>query len=108
MSKLILFFFRAQICPEMFSVPSLNDKLNIDRCMRFLPHYNDDGGFFVAILRKTRQSKSNKIVTAKLDRLHKRHAAKRANKQNNRPVAFSVHDKFIDEKNDFKGRAYTL
>jgi hypothetical protein len=27
---------------------------NLHRCMRFLPHHNDDGGFFVAILRKTR------------------------------------------------------
>ena len=38
---------------EMFNDPE-NLKLNLDRCMRFLPHHNDDGGFFVAILRKTK------------------------------------------------------
>ncbi len=40
----------------MFADPE-NLKLNLDRCMRFLPHHNDDGGFFVAILRKTKDVK---------------------------------------------------
>jgi tRNA (cytosine34-C5)-methyltransferase len=45
---------RAQICREMFPQPSAAHQ-NLDYCMRFLPHHNDDGGFFVAILRKTRE-----------------------------------------------------
>ena len=28
--------------------------LYLDRCLRFLPHHNDDGGFFVALVRKTK------------------------------------------------------
>jgi len=32
-----------------------NRKMKLERCMRFLPHFNDDGGFFVAILRKTKK-----------------------------------------------------
>ena len=32
----------------------LRGDLHLDRCLRFLPHHNDDGGFFVAILRKTK------------------------------------------------------
>jgi tRNA (cytosine34-C5)-methyltransferase len=42
----------AQICREMFPGPNAEYQ-NLDYCMRFLPHHNDDGGFFVAVLRKT-------------------------------------------------------
>jgi tRNA (cytosine34-C5)-methyltransferase len=31
-----------------------NIDLHLDRCLRFLPHHNDDGGFFVALVRKTK------------------------------------------------------
>ena len=31
-----------------------NIDINLDLCMRFLPHHNDDGGFFVALIKKTR------------------------------------------------------
>ena len=44
---------RGQICREMFPQPGAAHQ-NLHHCMRFLPHQNDDGGFFVAILRKTR------------------------------------------------------
>jgi len=46
--------YRTQLPTVMFP-PSHQtaDSLNLHRCMRFLPHLNDDGGFFVAILRKT-------------------------------------------------------
>ena len=36
----------------MFPPPAAGPDLNLHRCLRFLPHLNDDGGFFVAILRK--------------------------------------------------------
>ena len=32
---------------------SVHDLLHLERCMRFLPHYHDTGGFFVAVIRKT-------------------------------------------------------
>ena len=41
---------RAQ-CAEIKD--SVHDFLHLDRCMRFLPHYHDTGGFFVAVIRKT-------------------------------------------------------
>jgi hypothetical protein len=36
-----------------FAQPDVAD-LHIERCMRFYPHLQDTGGFFVAVLRKTR------------------------------------------------------
>ena len=30
----------------------VDDYLKLERCMRFLPHFHDTGGFFVAVLRK--------------------------------------------------------
>ena len=34
--------------------PPVNaDKMNLDYCMRLLPHHADTGGFFVAVLEKT-------------------------------------------------------
>jgi len=55
---------RSQICPEMFPTEKTKT-LKLDRSMRFLPHLNDDGGFFVAILRKTRHYES-KSAAAKI------------------------------------------
>ena len=40
-----------EISSGMFP-PNDCDALHLERCMRFLPHHNDDGGFFVAIIRK--------------------------------------------------------
>ena len=37
--------------PSMFPSPS-KAKLPMERCMRFLPHHQDTGGFFVCVLRK--------------------------------------------------------
>jgi len=46
--------FKSQICSQMFPPPSSKVKdLHLERSMRFLPHHNNDGGFFVAIIRKT-------------------------------------------------------
>lgn len=50
---------RPQICPAMFPAPRTGT-LPLDRCMRFLPHHNDDGGFFVAIIKKTRENNAEK------------------------------------------------
>ena len=41
----------SQIRPYMFPSDEI-DKLNIDRCLRVLPHQQDTGGFFVAALVK--------------------------------------------------------
>ena len=37
--------------PSMFPSPS-KAKLPLERCMRFLPHHQDTGGFFVCVLKK--------------------------------------------------------
>ena len=43
-----------QLPPTVFPPsPHSVSSLNLHRCMRFLPNLNDDGGFFVAILKKT-------------------------------------------------------
>lgn len=31
-----------------------NVDIHLDRCLRFLPHHNDDGGFFVALIKKVK------------------------------------------------------
>ena len=43
-----------QIQPGMFSDPKFNTANNLHRCIRMLPHHNNDGGFFAALIRKTR------------------------------------------------------
>ena len=42
---------QSQIRPNMFPSESA-DKLNLERCIRVLPHQQDTGGFFVAVLVK--------------------------------------------------------
>ncbi|XP_031781809.1 tRNA (cytosine(34)-C(5))-methyltransferase isoform X3 [Nasonia vitripennis] len=44
---------QTQIRPKMFP-PKLDeiDKFHLERCMRILPHHQDTGGFFVAVLEK--------------------------------------------------------
>ncbi|XP_041970924.1 tRNA (cytosine(34)-C(5))-methyltransferase [Aricia agestis] len=40
--------------PQMFPPkPEDLDKYNLDKCIRILPHHQDTGGFFVAVLEKT-------------------------------------------------------
>ncbi|GAX75610.1 hypothetical protein CEUSTIGMA_g3054.t1 [Chlamydomonas eustigma] len=41
----------AKLDPSMFPSPS-KAELPLERCMRFLPHHQDTGGFFVCVLRK--------------------------------------------------------
>ncbi|XP_015791430.1 tRNA (cytosine(34)-C(5))-methyltransferase [Tetranychus urticae] len=43
--------YRTQIRETMFP-PENAKELNLHRCMRILPHYQNTGGFFVAVLRK--------------------------------------------------------
>lgn len=38
---------------SMFSSPA-KAALPLERCMRFLPHHGDTGGFFVVVLQKVR------------------------------------------------------
>lgn len=45
--------FRTQIHPEMFPSQNGEYREQLKRCARLLPHLNNDGGFFVAMLRKT-------------------------------------------------------
>lgn len=40
-----------EIRPTMFP-PEMAEKYSLNRCMRLLPHYQDTGGFFVAVLAK--------------------------------------------------------
>jgi len=44
----------ATFIKETFFPPANADKMNLDLCMRFLPHQQDTGGFFVAVLHKTK------------------------------------------------------
>ncbi|XP_076655857.1 tRNA (cytosine(34)-C(5))-methyltransferase Nsun2 [Halictus rubicundus] len=45
--------WQTQVRPKMFP-PKAEDaaKFNLERCMRILPHHQDTGGFFVAVLEK--------------------------------------------------------
>lgn len=43
-----------QICPGMFPDVRFNHEHNLQFCMRLLPHQNNDGGFFVALLKKVK------------------------------------------------------
>ncbi|KAG0717124.1 tRNA (cytosine(34)-C(5))-methyltransferase [Chionoecetes opilio] len=46
--------------------PSMEDKekLNLKRCIRILPHHQDTGGFFVAVLEKTKPLPGEKVYKA--------------------------------------------
>ncbi|XP_076672573.1 tRNA (cytosine(34)-C(5))-methyltransferase Nsun2 isoform X1 [Andrena cerasifolii] len=48
--------WQTQIRPKMFPPkPEDAPKFHFERCMRILPHHQDTGGFFVAILEKVKQ-----------------------------------------------------
>lgn len=55
--------WKTQVRPQMFPVGDANHHL--ERCLRLLPHQQDTGGFFIAILEKVRPLPSEQI---KLDR----------------------------------------
>ena len=40
-----------KLAPSMYADPE--PRYPLERCLRVLPHHNDTGGFFVAVLRKT-------------------------------------------------------
>lgn len=42
-----------KLSPTMFPSPE-RSALPLERCMRFLPHHNDTGGFFVAVFEKVK------------------------------------------------------
>ncbi len=45
--------FRNLIRPHMFPPEeSVARELNLDRCIRILPHHQNTGGFFIAVIRK--------------------------------------------------------
>ena len=45
---------KAQIHQGMFADEEFNKKNNLDYCLRMLPHHNNDGGFFAALLKKVK------------------------------------------------------
>ncbi|RZF43293.1 hypothetical protein LSTR_LSTR001554 [Laodelphax striatellus] len=48
--------FETQVRPQMFPPKQGDeDKFHLDRCIRILPHDQDTGGFFVAVLEKIRR-----------------------------------------------------
>lgn len=53
---------KAQLDPSMFPPPTSAD-LPLHLCMRFLPHHQDTGGFFVAVLEKTRECADLEVPT---------------------------------------------
>jgi len=67
--------FHTFIRPYMFSPPEGvdNTKFHLDRCMRILPHQQDTGGFFVAVLSKKslcpwESEKEHKAFNVRLDK----------------------------------------
>ncbi|XP_063928083.1 RNA cytosine-C(5)-methyltransferase NSUN2-like [Zophobas morio] len=44
---------RSQLKPSMFPPENIG-LLNVERCFRILPHHQNTGGFFIALLRKTK------------------------------------------------------
>jgi hypothetical protein len=44
---------KSKVSETMFPQADLKE-LNIEYCMRFLPHHQDTGGFFVCVLEKVR------------------------------------------------------
>merc|ERR1719464_1215916 len=50
-----------QVKATMFAPSSeVSARLKLERCMRFLPHFHDSGGFFVCVLRKKSTKKKRK------------------------------------------------
>ena len=71
---------KTHITRSMFP-PGDVEKLNLDRCMRFLPHDQDTGGFFVCVIEKT----------AKLPwESDKKSSIKKANRNENEKLANGV------------------
>ena len=67
--------YQTFIRPYMFSPPEGvdNTKFHLDRCMRILPHQQDTGGFFVAVLSKKslcpwESKKEHEAFNVRLDR----------------------------------------
>ena len=65
-----------------------NEDINLDRCLRFLPHHNDDGGFFVALIKKIRPlpwetSSRDSDETSLLSRRARNNLAGKENKSKN-------------------------
>ncbi|XP_071957653.1 RNA cytosine C(5)-methyltransferase NSUN2-like [Antedon mediterranea] len=50
--------------------PENVDKLNLQRCIRMLPHHEDSGGFFVAVIEKTDHLPWSKLGRAKKEETH--------------------------------------
>nr|XP_053649241.1 LOW QUALITY PROTEIN: tRNA (cytosine(34)-C(5))-methyltransferase-like [Cherax quadricarinatus] len=45
--------------------PEIREKLKLGRCVRILPHHQDTGGFFVAVLEKVKPLPGEKVYTEK-------------------------------------------
>jgi len=73
----ILLFTQSTLYGSMFA-PNDDEKLRLDRCLRVLPHDNDTGGFFVAVLIKNEPLPADVEVGA----INMRKSKKRANQEN--------------------------
>ena len=86
---------RTSIRPEMFPPQASEAKaLRLERCMRFLPHLNDDGGFFVAILKKTGPFQVDTRLKDRWQRKKESIPAQKFNKHKLDQLHFSVDDDF--------------
>ena len=66
---------KRRIKPSMFP-PSNSTTLGLHKCIRLLPHRNDTGGFFVALLRKVRPLPGPEPIYKGLkEKLHQSHKA---------------------------------
>ncbi|KAH9261810.1 hypothetical protein BASA81_000466 [Batrachochytrium salamandrivorans] len=81
--------------------PSNLSELNVDRCMRLLPHDQDSGGFFVAVFRKVRDIGEEKRQAKNEEELKKaQEEAAEALAKRNQPIKRNRHDVWYEEISD--------
>lgn len=83
--------------PSMFP-PPLDHSIPLERCMRFLPHHQNTGGFFVAVLRKVAEtddlefpSLEHRLQRPKGDQWRERKQMKKQQKLSEEAVAGAPH-----------------
>ena len=97
---------KSQIRSEMFPpTEEEKERFKLERSMRFLPHLNDDGGFYVAILKKTGPIERILKHKERVDRKLSERMKKKLNKPKYDEFIGSVKDfQFINENSEHCGK----